>query len=103
MIDKLSPELRVHLRALKTRALGSPAPALRAPELTVERTELLVEFNGDIADLIAVGFRPRSVLTHPVEGYTIATGILPVHRLLDLAAIEHVVEVEGPIDLRGYG
>jgi subtilisin family serine protease len=94
LIDKLSPELRVHLRAPKAREIATAAPS--APEPKVKRTEILVEFNGDIADLIAVGFRPRSVLTHPVEGHTIATGILPVDRLTDLAAIEHVVEIEGP-------
>jgi subtilisin family serine protease len=93
LIDKLSPELRVHLRAPKARKV-SPTPA-GAPEPKVERIELLLEFNGDIADLIAVGFRPRSVLKHPEEGYTIATGILPVDRLADLAAIDHVVEIEG--------
>jgi subtilisin family serine protease len=97
LIDKLSPELRVHLRAPKTREIGPAALAAPgAPPPPVARTELLVEFNGDIADLIAVGFRPRSVLTHPDEGYTIATGVLPVDRLTDLAAIDHVVEVEGP-------
>jgi subtilisin family serine protease len=85
VIHKLSPELRLRLRA---RRADEAAPA--------ERTELLLEFNGDIADLIAVGFRPRSVLRHPVLGHTIATGTLPVDRLTDLAAIEHVVEVEGP-------
>jgi subtilisin family serine protease len=99
LIDKLSPELRVHLRAPKARkAFPADAAAAAGPAEppAVPRTELLVEFNGDIADLIAVGFRPRSVLTHPDEGYTIATGILPVDRLTDLAAIDHVVEIEGP-------
>ena len=100
MIDKLSPELRAHLRAPKSHQVLPAAPsavaAPGAPPPPITRSEILVEFNGAIADLIAVGFRPRSVLTHPEEGYTIATGALPVNRLTDLAAIEHVVEVEGP-------
>ena len=89
MTQKLSPELMVHLRALARREAG------RVPAAEVQRIELLLEFTGDIADLVAVGFSPRSVLKNPDEGYTIATGTLPVDRLADLAAIDHVVEVEG--------
>jgi subtilisin family serine protease len=93
VIDKLSPELRAHLRAHEARK--APSPAAGAPEPRVERIEVLLEFTGDVADLTAVGFQPRSLLTHPEEGYTIATGIVPADRLTDLAAIHHVVEIEG--------
>jgi subtilisin family serine protease len=49
-----------------------------------------------VSDLEAVGFAPRSVIEHPTEHYKMVTGSVPVTRLEDLAAIDHVVVVEGP-------
>ncbi|MCY1039707.1 S8 family serine peptidase [Corallococcus sp. bb12-1] len=79
MNSKLSPELR--------RRTGAPV-------------DLAVEFTGPLDDLKAVGFRVRSVVSHPTQGYHIATGSLPPERLEALGAIEHVVQVEGPRRMR---
>lgn len=98
MINKLSPELRRHVRAKQARD-AAPTPA-EAPAPSAERIDLLVEFTGDVADLKAVGFEPDTLLRHPQKGYTIAAGTLPVDRLADLAAIDHVGVVEGPQKLR---
>jgi subtilisin family serine protease len=94
VINKLDPHLRTRFTSRRTQAGQGATKDIPAAESEV--TELLVEFRGDLADLKAVGFVPRSLIEHPTGGYKIVTGTLPVTRLGDLAAIEHVVEVEGP-------
>jgi subtilisin family serine protease len=88
MINKLDPHLRVRTKALRGAAAEPAAPG--------ERVEVIVALTGDIADLEAVGFTPRSVFENPPEPLKIVTGSVPVDRLEELAAVEHVVEVEGP-------
>lgn len=94
MNKKLDPELRARLRA--HRELNSRFEDAPSNLEMFERTELIVEFTGDLEDLKATGFVPRTVIEHPEEGYKIATGTIPVEQLEDLAAIEHVVDMEGP-------
>lgn len=55
-----------------------------------------MECTGNINDLTAVGFVRHSLVQHPTKGYAIATGLIALERLEDLAAISHVVNVEGP-------
>jgi subtilisin family serine protease len=97
MTKKLDPDLRRRTRTYLARAALSERAAEAEP---AERVETIVEFTGDVADLIAVGFEARSVIEHQQKGYKIATGTISVDRLEDLAAIDHVVEVEGPRRMR---
>lgn len=94
MINKLDPGLRRRVQALQTQKAATLAKALLREE--TERVELLVEFTGDLSDLVAIGFESFGLLQHPRAGYQIAAGSIPVDRLEDLAAIPHVVATEGP-------
>jgi subtilisin family serine protease len=58
----------------------------------------MVDFSGPIADLLAVGFEPTSLITHP-DGTFLADGRIWTSRLRDLAAIPHVVAAEAPPEL----
>jgi subtilisin family serine protease len=86
MTKKLDPELRRQLRALQAEAAAGRR--VDAP------VRIVVEFIGDMADLTALGFKATTMSEHPVEGYRIAPGTIPIGRLAELAAIEHVVSVE---------
>src|SRR3984957_8519603 len=88
MISKLDPHLRLRAKSFRGASV--------APEEPEERVDVIVGLTGDIADLEAVGFTPRSVLENPSQLLKIVTGSILVERLEDLAAVEHVVEVEGP-------
>ena len=94
MTKKLDPELRRRSRTHLARAASLERAGAEAQPS--ERVELIVEFTGDLGDLTAIGFEARSIIEHQQKGYKIATGTISVDRLDDLAAIEHVVEVEGP-------
>ena len=94
MNKKLDPGLRSKVRSSRGRSAAAPADQ---PNSTAEqRTGIIVEFTGKLDDLLAVGFEKHSLVEHPTKGYKIATGLMPVDRLEDLAAIDHVVQVEGP-------
>ncbi len=88
MISKLDPHLRVRTKSFAGAPVG--------PEEPGQRVDVIVGLTGEVADLVAVGFTPRSVLENPSQLLKIVTGSIPVERLEDLAAVEHVVEVEGP-------
>lgn len=96
MSKKLDPELRSLLKRWRAQSdfTTEVSPSRRVPE----QVELIVQFSGDIADLIAIGFEPRSVMENAQQGYKIATGRIPVGQLEQLAAIEHIIEAEGPQD-----
>ncbi|WP_158626950.1 S8 family serine peptidase [Corallococcus sp. AB032C] len=91
MNSKLSPELRRHARSAAARRGLAEEP---------KRVSLAVEFTGPLEDLRAAGLRVRSVVTHPTQGYSIATGSLPPERLEALGAVEHVVQVDGGCRMR---
>ena len=97
MNKKLDPGLRSKLRAARSRdKAAAPASSDQPDSATGNRVGIIVEFNGSLDDLLAVGFEKYSLVAHPTKGYKIATGLIPIERLDDLASIEHVVQVEGP-------
>ena len=96
MNKKLDPGLRSRLRSARSRSRGAAASLGQPDSAAGERVGIIVEFTGSVDTLTAVGFEQHSLVQHPTKGYKIATGTIPVDRLDDLAAIEHVVEVEGP-------
>ncbi len=92
MIGKLDPRLRMRTKALRNAAAE--------PEPPGKRIEVIVALTGTIADLEAVGFVPCSVFENPPDPLKIVTGSVALERLEELAAVEHVIEVEGPRKLR---
>ncbi|UVT15651.1 MAG: S8 family serine peptidase [Nitrospira sp.] len=96
MNKKLDPVLRTKLR---NAGLGIPEPtAARRPRglSRDQQVGVIVEFTGSVDDLTRVGFERHSLVQHPTKGYKIATGLIPVERLEELAGLHHVVTVEGP-------
>lgn len=101
MNNKLDPGLRSKLReAARTGTRAAPNEARRDTVAPDQPVGVIVECTGSIDDLTAVGFVQHSLVEHPTKGYKIATGTIPIDRLDDLAAIDHVVEVEGPRRMR---
>lgn len=97
MNNKLDPGLRSKLQpAARIGTRAAPKAARTDTASPDQQVEVIVECTGNIDDLTAVGFVRHSLAEHPTKGYKIATGTIPIDRLDDLAAIEHVVEVEGP-------
>ena len=96
MNKKLAPELRSRVRSVQSRSGPAAAQFKRLGRAVGAHVGIIVECTGNIDDLIAVGFVRHSLVQHPTKGYKIATGIIPIDRLEDLAAIDHVVEIEGP-------
>jgi len=96
MNKKLDPGLRSKLRAARDREKVRGARAIQPSLVGGQRIGIIVEFTGALDDLTAIGFERHSFVQHPTKGYKIATGVIPLDRLDDLAAIDHVVEVEGP-------
>lgn len=95
MNKKLAPELRARLRSAgDDRSLVPPFEAKAKSERA--RVGIIVEFNGNMEDLTAVEFEQHTLVQHPTKGYKVATGIISLDRLEDLAAIDHVIEIEGP-------
>jgi subtilisin family serine protease len=95
MNKKLDPALRSKLRAARS-SIKTAAPGDHADSAEERRIGIIVEFTGKLDDLLAVGFEKHSLVEHPTKGYKIATGLISVERLEDLAALGHVVQVEGP-------
>jgi hypothetical protein len=95
MFHKLDPELRRRARWHRAQIEATARTADARPPVA-HVVYLLVEFTGDVADLVAVGFKPRTLIPDKDHTSTIATGTIPVDRLEDLAAIEHLVDTEGP-------
>ena len=81
-VSKLDPDLRILL-------------SLRH----AEEVRVIVEVRGPLAGLEAIGFVKDSAVTHPTEGYTIATGTLPIDALEAASKIDGVVEVSAPVRL----
>jgi subtilisin family serine protease len=96
MNKKLDPGLRSRLRSARSRSEAKAAPQDQPDNIAGERIGIIVEFTGSLDELTAVGFERHSLVQHPTKGYKIATGLISLDRLDDLAAIDHVVEVEGP-------
>ena len=96
MNKKLDPGLRSKLRAARDQAKDRMARSIQAGTPGGQRIGVIVEFTGNPDDLTVVGFERHTLVQHPTKGYKIATGIIPLDRLDELAAIDHVVEVEGP-------
>ena len=96
MNKKLDPGLRSKLRAGQPTAEAAavaPKPRSRAKG---NHVGVIVGFTGNVNDLTAIGFVQRTLVRHPRKGYSIATGVIALDRLDDLAAISHVTTVEGP-------
>jgi len=107
VMKKLDPDLRTLARQID-RSAQPAAPAQATPAGSAARAEgtpepepcvpprigIVVEFGGALADLEAFGFQPMTVLEHP-SGSQIAEGLISPARLVELAAIPHVVVVEG--------
>jgi subtilisin family serine protease len=93
MNTKLDPSLRLrvvaHGKALAERSSDQPP-------VEAKRVDVIVRCEGSPRDLEAAGLATRSVIEHPTQHYKIITGAIPVDRLEDLAAIDHVVMIEGP-------
>ncbi len=87
----LDPSLRALLE--HERELDRTRPHGDAPSVGIS-----VSFTGDIADLHQLGFRAPSVIDGPRS--TIAAGSIPLDRLEQLAAIDHVISVEASRPLR---
>jgi hypothetical protein len=96
MNKKLDPGLRSKLRATRDQTKSRRAPSLQTSLAGGQRIGIIVEFTGNLDDLTALGFERHTLVQHPTKGYKIATGVIPLDRLDDLAAIDHVVEIEGP-------
>jgi subtilisin family serine protease len=97
MNTKLDPVLRSHVVA-HGKALA--ARLLDKPPIMAKRLGVIVECHGSPRDLEAAGLETVSVIEHPTQHYKIITGSIPVDRLEDLAAIDHVVMIEGPRRMR---
>src|SRR5262245_48253783 len=63
-VAKLDPDLRILLSLRRA-----------------ERVPVIVELRGSLTELEAIGFVKDSAVTHPTDGYTIATGTLPIDAL----------------------
>lgn len=98
-MKKLDPKLRLLVRDLRQREEARSGLEARVAE-TPERVQVLVEFRGDFEELRTLGLEAPTVVEHPAEGYKIAAGSIPVARLEELAALDHVTVVEGPRRLR---
>jgi len=57
--------------------------------------EVGIDFRGEVADLEAAGLQLAFHNQHP-DGIKMAVGTIPLARLLDLGAVEHVLRVSGP-------
>jgi subtilisin family serine protease len=108
---KLDPRLRRRARragygpASTAAPSSAPRASARQPAAGAatspdDRTPIGVKFTGDPADLRAVGLQIRSLLDNPVKRFKLATGTIPLARLHDLAAIDHVVHIEAGHRLR---
>ncbi|MCY1039706.1 S8 family serine peptidase [Corallococcus sp. bb12-1] len=105
MNSKLSPELRHHVRVHAARSRAARGDALASALVEPFGAEpgpvgLAIAFTGSLEDLKAAGFQVRSVLSHPTRSFSIATGTVMPEHLEALAAIEHVVELEGDLRMR---
>ena len=96
MNKKLAPELRSRVQPVQSRSRAAAARFERLDRAANDQVGIIVEYTGNLDDLAAVGFEQHSLVQHPTQGYKIATGTIPVDRLEDLVAIDHVVDVEGP-------
>jgi subtilisin family serine protease len=97
-LQKAAAKAAAHAEEAEAEGAARAGESAAAPPEAEEseRVGLLIEFTGDLADLLAVGFVVRSLTEHPTQGYKIASGTIPIERLEELAAIEHVVDTEGP-------
>ena len=101
-MGKLDPTLKGLLRSHEQTTRGAAPGVLGDEDLrpVPGRADLAVMFEGDIADLQAAGFEPRTVKRHPAGHYTIATGSIPVSRLGDLEQVPHLVTTEASRPMR---
>jgi hypothetical protein len=100
---KLHPRLRRRARpaAEAVPSAGRPeARSLAAAASLADRIPVGVKSTGDPADLRGADLAIRSLLDNPVKRLRLATGTIPLGRLHDLAAIDHVVHVEAGHRLR---
>ena len=96
MNKKLDPGLRSKIRATQAAAPAAAGSPRRRSVTQGEQVGVIVGFTGQFDDLTAVGFVRRTLVRNPRKGYSIATGLIALDRLDDLAAIPHVTTVEGP-------
>jgi subtilisin family serine protease len=90
VIQKLNPGLRAQLRAHRDGRpirTSSPQPGL---------VEISAVFTGSLADLEAVGFIADSRIENPATPQKIVTGTIPIARLEELAAIDHLKSASYP-------
>jgi subtilisin family serine protease len=92
--EKLDPDLRELLRTRQHRF--QVLPAASEPNQEPERIDVVVQFTGPPEDLERLGFEKDTLNEHAIKHYKIATGRIPIDQLQTLAAIDHVIQVEGP-------
>jgi len=82
--------------------LGMCVPYHRATRACIpKRIFIIVTFTGDVADLVAMGVRFTSIF--PGEGendFAIGEGYIDPTRLVDLAAMPHVLGIRGSPDVQ---
>lgn len=93
MNTKLDPSLRSRLVA-HGKALA--ARSSNQPPIAAKRVDVIVQCHESPNDFEGLGMTIGSVIEHPTKHYKIVTGSIPIDRLEDLGAVEHVVLVEGP-------
>lgn len=74
-------------------AAKSPAADAREPSIDTPTVDVFVEFTGEPEELNALGLENAVVVDHP-DGYRLAAGQLPVHRVTEVAALPHVRRME---------
>ncbi|MBX3671218.1 MAG: S8 family serine peptidase [Rhodocyclaceae bacterium] len=96
MNKKLDPGLRSKLRTKQAAGAAAATVPKTRSRAKGEQVGVIVGFTGNVNDLTAIGFVQHTLVRHPRKGYSIATGVIAIDRLDDLAAIPHVTTVEGP-------
>src|SRR5918994_1584435 len=99
-MHKLDPTLSFLAWRHSQRHDGRPGTEADPARPLPETADLAAVFTGDLADLEAVGFVPRTVKRHPTEGFTIATGSIAVARLPELEHVEHLLTTEASRPMR---
>jgi hypothetical protein len=95
--ERLDPGLRRLLRDVVQAGEDVRRGAALSPEAQQLPADVRVSviYRGGLADLQAAGFQPGDTNDLPRGGH-LSYGRIAVSRLPDLAAVEHVVSIEGP-------
>ena len=99
-MGKLDPTLSYLSWCHSQGQLGRIGDDVDADRPLPETADLAAIFTGDIADLEAAGFVPRTVKRHPTKDLTVATGSIAVARLPELEDVEHLLTTEASRPMR---